>query len=108
MQDEPGQAIGADGLVEAVNAVAFAAGIRRGMRRGEAEGICPTVVSLDRDRGVEMAEFEAVMVAIEDLVPRVEVIEPGLVMVRKRGCDEPRAGSRSCMWTLYWRWWPIR
>ena len=55
------------------------------MRRREAEGICPTVVSLDRDPGIEMAAFEAVVIAVEDLVPRVEVVEPGLVMVPVAG-----------------------
>ena len=84
-QDEPGQAIGADGRVEAVNAAAFAGGIRRGMRRGEAEGICPLVVTIERDQSAEMIAFEPVVAAIEDLIPNVEVVEPGLVFVPVAG-----------------------
>ena len=84
-QDEPGQAIGADGRVEAVNAAAIAAGIRRGMRRGEAEGICPLVVTIERDYSAEMIAFEPVVAAIEDLIPNVEVVEPGLVFVPVSG-----------------------
>ena len=84
-QDDPGQAIGVDGRVEAVNAAAFAAGIRRGMRRGEAEGICPLVVTIERDHSAEMLAFEPVVAAIEDLIPNVEVVEPGLVFVPVAG-----------------------
>ena len=84
-QDDPCQIVGEDGLVVAVNQAAGSSGVRIGMRRREAEGICPTVVSLDRDPGIEMAAFEAVVIAVEDLVPRVEVVEPGLVMVPVAG-----------------------
>lgn len=84
-QDDPGQAIGADGRVEAVNTAAFDAGIRRGMRRGEAEGICPLVVTVERDHSAEMVAFEGVVTAIEELIPNVEVVEPGLVFVPVAG-----------------------
>jgi protein ImuB len=84
-QDDPCQIVGEDGLVVAVNQAAGSSGVRIGMRRSEAEGICPTVVSLDRDPGIEMAAFEAVVITVEDLVPRVEVVEPGLVMVPVAG-----------------------
>jgi protein ImuB len=84
-QDDPCQAIGVDGRVEAVNAPAFAAGIRRGMRRGEAEGICPLVVTVERDHPAEMVAFERVVAAIEELIPNVEIVEPGLVFVPVAG-----------------------
>ena len=85
MQDDPRQAIGAEGRVEAVNAAAFAAGIRRGMRRGEAEGICPLVVTVERDHSAEMVAFERVVAAIEELIPNVEIVEPGLIFVPVAG-----------------------
>ena len=84
-QDDPSQAIGVDGRVEAVNAAAFTAGIRRGMKRGEAEGICPRVETVERDHSAEMVAFERVVTAIEELVPNVEVVEPGLVFVPVAG-----------------------
>lgn len=93
--DEPGQAIGTDGRVEAVNAAAIAAGIRRGMRRGEAEGICPLVVTIERDYSAEMIAFEPVVTAIEDLIPNVEVVEPGLVFVPVSGAVGYYGGESS-------------
>ncbi|MEN8233314.1 MAG: DNA polymerase Y family protein [Actinomycetota bacterium] len=84
-QDEPAQAIGGDNLVEAVNAAAHAAGVRNGMRRSEAEGICPLVVTIERDPSAEMVAFEQVVLAIEGLIPKVEVVEPGLVFAPVAG-----------------------
>ncbi len=49
------------------------------MRRREAEAKCPTVVTFDADPGADAARFEPVAVAIENLIPRVEVVSPGLV-----------------------------
>ena len=43
--DSPAQAVGEDNRVLALNEPALAAGIRHGMRRGEAEAICPNVVT---------------------------------------------------------------
>jgi len=74
-----------EGVVFAVNRAAESSGIRIGMRRREAEGICPTVLSLERDPGAEMAAYEPVMAALEDLVPRVEVIDPGLALIPVAG-----------------------
>jgi protein ImuB len=95
--DEPCQAVGEDGRVVAANSPARAAGIRPGMGRREAEVLCPGVVTLQRDRGAEVVAFEPVAVAVESLVPRVEVAEPGLLFapiggaVRYYGGEEPLA-----------------
>ncbi len=67
--------------VVAANLPARTAGVVPAMPRREAEGICPGSVVLVRDLGAEANDFESVVSAIEDLVPRVEVVEPGLVMV---------------------------
>lgn len=58
-----------------------AGGIRLGMQRREAEGVCPSVVTLPADPGADAARFEPVVVAVEELVPRVESVEPGLLLV---------------------------
>lgn len=52
-----------------------------GMPRRQAEALLPAARILERDRSEEMRRFEKVVSAIEDLVPRVEVVEPGLVYV---------------------------
>ena len=76
---EPAQAVGVDGRVVGVNTAAATAGIAVGMRRREAEAICPTVVTVVADPGAEAAAFEPVAVAIETLVPRIEISAPGLL-----------------------------
>jgi len=77
--------LGDDGRVVAVDPLAAAAGIRPGMRRGEAEGICPTVVTLRGDPGAEAVAFEAVVAAVEEVLPRVEVNVPGLLLAPVSG-----------------------
>jgi len=78
---EPCQAVDEDGVVGAVNDPAAASGLRTGMRRDEAEARCPTVVTLERDPGREAILFEPVVAAVEALVPRVEVVHPGTMLV---------------------------
>ncbi len=71
--------------VVTANVEARCAGIIAGMPRREAEGLFPGAVVLERDLGAETSDFESVVVAIEDLVPKVEVVEPGLVYVPIQG-----------------------
>lgn len=69
----------------AANLPARSLGVRLGMRRREAEAVCPTVVSFAQDGGAEAVAFEAVVATIESVIPRVEVTEPGLVFVPVAG-----------------------
>lgn len=55
------------------------------MLRRQAEALVPTAPVLERDRGEETRRFEAVIEAVEALVPRVEVVEPGLLFVSVGG-----------------------
>jgi protein ImuB len=57
------------------------AGVALGMPRREAEALAPFATVLVRDVGEEARRFEKVVAVIEDLIPRVEVVEPGLVFV---------------------------
>jgi protein ImuB len=68
-------------LVAAVNDLARQAGVIPGMDRRQAEGLCPAALSLDRDLGTESARFEAALGIVEDLIPRVEIVEPGWLFV---------------------------
>jgi len=96
--DRPVQVV-REGVVTAADPLAEAAGVRTGMRRREAEGLCPTVVSLDADPGAEAVAFEPVVAAVEAIVPRVEVAHPGLMFVpvggavRYYGGEEPLADA---------------
>ncbi|ETW25441.1 DNA polymerase Y family protein [Mycobacterium gastri] len=71
--------------VIACSASARAAGVRRGLRRREAAARCPQlhVATADADRDARF--FEGVIAAVDDLVPRAEVLRPGLLVLPMRG-----------------------
>ena len=71
--------------VAAVNASAAAMGVAKGMGRRAAEALCPIAESKPRDLGAETRLFEPVLASFEELIPRVEVVEPGLVLVAIEG-----------------------
>ena len=63
----------------------LAAGVTLGMPRRDAEALAPFATVLLRDIGDEARRFEPVVELIEGLVPRVELISPGLVYVPVSG-----------------------
>jgi protein ImuB len=71
--------------VIACSSAARAAGVRRGLRRREAAARCPQlhVATADADRDARF--FEGVIAAVDDLVPRAEVLRPGLMVLPVRG-----------------------
>lgn len=82
--DSPAAVLSAGGVV-ACSATARREGIRRGLRKREAQGRCPELVLLEDDPARDTAMFEPVAVAIEALAPGVEILRPGLVVVPARG-----------------------
>lgn len=71
--------------VLACSAVARTHGIRRGLRRREAQARCPDLAVLTPDPDRDARAFEPVVVAVEELAPGVEVVRPGLVVLPARG-----------------------
>ncbi len=69
----------------AVNHAAESAGIVVGMRRRQAEAVCPSVHTVIADPAADMGRFEVVVASVEDLVPRVEVTAPGMLLVPVAG-----------------------
>ena len=71
--------------VIACSATARAAGVRRGLRRRESQARCPQlhVVTADPDRDARF--FEPVTAAVDEVVPRAEVLRPGLLALAVRG-----------------------
>ena len=71
--------------VIACSSAARAAGVRRGLRRREAAARCPQlhIAAADADRDARF--FEGVVAAVDDLVPRAEVLRPGLLVLPVRG-----------------------
>ena len=79
--DSPCQVVDDGGIVVAANPLAYGAGVRTGMRRREAEALCPAATTLTADPGSEAVAFEPVVAVVESLVPRVEIVHPGLLFV---------------------------
>lgn len=71
--------------VVACSALARAEGVRRGMRRREAQGRCPELVVFPDDPVRDARLFEPVAAAVEELAVGVEIIRPGVVAVPSRG-----------------------
>ncbi len=85
--------------VIACSSAARAAGVRRGLRRREAAARCPQlhVATADADRDARF--FEGVIAGVDDMVPRAEVLRPGLLVLPVRGAaryfgSEVRAAER--------------
>lgn len=60
-------------------------GIRRGLRRREAQGRCPELVLIPRNQPAEARAFEQILAAIETIAPGVELDRPGLAAIGIRG-----------------------
>jgi protein ImuB len=71
--------------VVACSAAARAAGVRRGLRRRESQARCPYLHVATADLGRDARFFEPVTAAVDDMVPRAEVLRPGLLVLSVRG-----------------------
>ncbi|GAA0732384.1 DNA polymerase Y family protein [Dactylosporangium roseum] len=60
-------------------------GVRRGLRKREAQGRCPHLIVLEHDPGRDMRAFEPVLTAVEALAPGVETLRPGACALAARG-----------------------
>ena len=93
--DEPTLVV--DDRVTGATPDVIATGVSLGMLRREAEAMAPFATVLIRDPGEETRRFESVVLAVEELVPRVEMMAPGLLYVpmagaiRFYGGEEPLA-----------------
>ncbi len=71
--------------VVACNEAARAEGVRRGMRRRDAQSRCPEVTLIDASPDRDARVFEPVLVAVEELRPGVAPLRPGLLAVHAPG-----------------------
>ena len=90
--DEPVAVVHANRVV-ACSAAARSEGVRRGLRRREAQGRCPGLTVLPVDVDGEARAFEAVAAAMDDLTPRVEVVRPGTLAFPTRGPSRYNGGD---------------
>jgi protein ImuB len=105
--DWPVHALVASGTVEPASAVAVMAGhrvlarsaaaeqagVRHGMRRRDAQATCPWLVVVDADATRDARAFEPVLRALADIVPTVEVTDPGHVAFPTRGPSRRLGGD---------------
>jgi protein ImuB len=71
--------------VVACNAAAREVGVRRGMRRRDAQSRCPELVLLDANPDRDVRAFEPVLAAVEALRPGVAPLRPGMLAIRAPG-----------------------
>lgn len=86
--------------VFATSAAARAAGVQRGLRLREAQARHPALRVLDYDRVLDSRMFEPVIGGIEQLVPDVQVLRPGMLAVRVRGAAQYYGGERAAAMAL--------
>src|SRR5690349_4415182 len=71
--------------VVACNGSARAEGVRRGMRRRDAQSRCPELVLLTDNPDRDTRAFEPVLTAVEALRPGVAPLRPGLLAIKAPG-----------------------
>ncbi|WP_432977306.1 DNA polymerase Y family protein [Dactylosporangium sp. CA-233914] len=60
-------------------------GVRRGLRKREAQGRCPHLIVIEHDPGRDMRAFEPVLAAVEAIAAGVEALRPGACALAARG-----------------------
>lgn len=83
------------GLVFACSPAARADGVQRGLRIREAQSRCPDLATRPYDSAFDARSFESVLVAIEQLMPGVQAIRPGMCALSSRGPSRYYGGERA-------------
>lgn len=84
---------GSNARLVAASDVVLAAGVELGMPGRQAEALCPDAAVLVRDPIEEARRFEPVIVLLEEMIPRVEVVEPGTVLIPVEGATRYYGGE---------------
>jgi len=90
---EPGE----EPLLGPVTAVAEQAGVKPGMRLGEALATCPSLVLVDRDPATVEREWEDVLRRLEDTGFAVDPVEHGVVVFETRGVERLYGGVQPAL-----------
>ena len=88
---------GEEPLLGPVTAAAERAGVRPGMRLGEALATCPSLVLVDRDPATVEREWEDVLRRLENAGFAVEPVEQGVVVFETRGVERLYAGVQPAL-----------
>jgi protein ImuB len=80
-----------------VTAAAETAGVKPGMRLGEALATCPSLVLVERDPAAVEREWEEVLRRLEDAGIAVDPVEHGVVVFETRGIERLYGGARAAL-----------
>ena len=83
---------GAEALIGSVTAAAEAAGVRPGMRLGEALATCPSLQLVDPDPAAAEEAWEGIVRALEDAGFSVDSAAPGCAYFESRGVERLYGG----------------
>lgn len=86
--------------VVACSAAARAQGVRRGMRRREAQSLAPALAIVPHDDDRDHRVFGPLVDALEGLAAGVQVVRPGLVIIGARGPARYYGGERAAALAL--------
>jgi protein ImuB len=86
--------------VFACSAAARLEGVRRGQRRRDAQSRCPELTVYGHDPSRDARLFEQVAVAVEAVVPGIEIVRPGLLVVAARGAARYYQGELPLLATM--------
>ena len=95
----PGAVMHANRVV-ACSAAARLDGVRRGQRRRDAQSKCPELTVYNHDPARDARLFESVASAVEAIVPGIEIIRPGLLVVAARGAARYYQGELPLLATI--------
>ena len=87
----------AEPLLGPVTAAAEAAGVKPGMRLGEALATCPSLALVERDPAAVEREWEGVLRRLEDAGFAVDPVEHGAVVFETRGVERLYGGVQPAL-----------
>src|SRR5262249_2520087 len=85
---------GAEALIGSITAAAETAGVRPGMRLGEALAMCPSLQLVDPDPAAAEEAWEGIVRALEDAGFSVDSAAPGCAYFETRGVERLYGGLR--------------
>ena len=88
---------GEEPLLGPVTAAAEVAGVKPGMRLGEALATCPSLVLVDRDPAAVEREWEGVLRRLEDAGFAVDPVEQGAVVFETKGVERLYGGVQPAL-----------
>ncbi|TWE11854.1 DNA polymerase Y family protein [Rudaeicoccus suwonensis] len=88
-------------VIVAASDAAVAEGVTAGLRLRQAQHRCPDLIVLPQDTLAETRAFEPMVRIIEDIVPDVHVVRPGIAAVKAQGPRRFYGGESEAAYALF-------